>query len=138
VAKQAKLKKKAVAVHRTDGKTHQVNLCVNVAVWNDDESWFAQSLEIDYAAEGTDLSDLKRRFTWGLVTTIGMHLSMYGNLDKLMVPAPAGAWLEFFKATRQFKYTQETLHGMAKKEGLPVPTFPDMNLNFQLLQGATA
>jgi hypothetical protein len=65
---------------------------LRVLVTNADGSWFAQGLEIDYAAEGTSIEDVQRRFEQGLKQTISEHLKLFSNIQKLIAPAPADIW----------------------------------------------
>jgi hypothetical protein len=46
--------------------------------------WFAEAIELDYAASGWSLEDAKRRFKKGLAATIALHLGRYGNVENLL------------------------------------------------------
>jgi hypothetical protein len=86
---------------------------LHVLVTNDDGSWFAQAAEIDYAAEGDSLNDVKQRFEEGLCATIHQHLKVYGHLDHMIQPAPREVWQELLKATAptmQQEYSQVSFH----------------------------
>jgi len=65
---------------------------LRVLLLNDDGSWFAQGLEIDYAAQGATLEEVKQRFQDGLMGTVSEYLRMYGDIGKLLQPAPAEVW----------------------------------------------
>lgn len=65
---------------------------LHVRITNDADYWFAQGYEIDYAAEGSSLEDVKTRFQCGLSATIHEHLKIHGTAEKLLTPAPQEAW----------------------------------------------
>ncbi|MGH8469978.1 MAG: hypothetical protein ACREVY_13645 [Gammaproteobacteria bacterium] len=71
--------------------------------------WFAQGIEIDFAASGTSLDDVKRRFVNGLRETIHGHLEKFGKIDKLLRFAPEEAWKPLLEA-KDVKLTLATLH----------------------------
>ncbi len=84
---------------------------LHVLVTNDDGSWFAQAAEIDYAAQGESLDDVKKRFEEGLCSTIDLHLRMYDSIDNMIQPAPPEVWQELIKATdRHHEYSQVSFH----------------------------
>ena len=98
-------KSELVAVHHKEGNKHAVKGNLRVLITPDDGMWFAQSLEIDYAAAGTSVEDVKERFQKGLALTIGEHLKMYGELDKFFVPSPPEVWKEFFELSSGKRFT---------------------------------
>lgn len=61
---------------------------LRVIVTNDDGGWFAQGLELDYAAQGGSLEEVKKNFEDGLGASIQAHLTIHGNLDQFLKPAP--------------------------------------------------
>lgn len=92
---------------------------LHVLVTNDDGSWFAQAAEIDYAAQGSDLTDVKSRFEEGLCQTIHQHLKVYGNIDHMIQPAPQEVWQELVKATSpdmHHEYSQLSFHLLPFKQ----------------------
>lgn len=96
-------------------EVHVGNL--RVMVTNDDGSWFAQALEIDYAAEGETLDEMKARFEQGLHQTIGEHLRVFGGLEHLLQPAPVDAWRDFYAgACDRYRFSRVFAH-------TDVPTF---------------
>lgn len=105
MAKQSKKAKKSgfeptTCFHAQNGDSHLVGVkALRVMLLKDGNNWFAQGLEIDYAAAGADLDDVKNRFAEGLAMTIGEHLIMHGTIEKLLKPAPEDAWKEFYEAT---------------------------------------
>ncbi len=103
---------------------------LRVMITNDDGSWFAQGLEIDYAAEGGSLVEVKNNFERGLGLTIHEHLNLYGTIEKLLQPAPKDTWVELVKAAKMKKiysviYSQLSIH---KKEALA--EFPYQNITY--------
>ena len=82
---------------------------LHVAITCDDRDWFAQGYEIDYAACGTSLDDVKKRFQNGLAATIHEHLTLFGTIESLLVPAPPEAWKTLAGAA-QHTYSQVRAH----------------------------
>jgi hypothetical protein len=109
VTRSGRAKEIATAIHMQtkDGAEHVVGIGnLRVMVFNDDGSWFAQGLEIDYAAQGSSLEDVQRRFTRGLRETIDLHLKMYGNIEGVLRVAPPEVWGELYKSKRLLKHSQ--------------------------------
>jgi hypothetical protein len=88
---------------------------LRVVIVEDEGSWFAQGLEIDYAAQGKTLAQVKKAFENGLAATIHENLRVHGSIEALLKPAPPEVWTEmFFGAAirgKQIKrYSQVSLH----------------------------
>lgn len=82
----------AVALHVTDGDhDHTAFGQLRVLITREGGVWFAQGLEIDYAASGTSLEDVKDRFSRGFCMTVQAHLEQFGTIDKLLKFAPSEA-----------------------------------------------
>jgi hypothetical protein len=81
-----------------DGSMHIVAIwSLKVVIVNDGPTtWFAQGLDIDYAAEGSSVEDAKKNFQNGLLATIHQHLKAYSNLSKMAKPAPTDVWQELY------------------------------------------
>lgn len=95
----------ALAIHTTSGSTHVVHIGnLRVLIVNDDSSWFANGLEIDYAAQGSSLKDVKHRFERGLAATIDQHLKVYGSIDRILKPAPEDVWVELMHAAKMGRF----------------------------------
>jgi hypothetical protein len=100
----------AVQVDAPDGS--QVVVCENlrVLVTKQDGVWIAQGLEIDYAAEGDTIPQVKQRFEQGLAMTIESHLRVHNNIRKLLsAQAPPELWAEYFdkkNTLRRFVHSQ--------------------------------
>jgi hypothetical protein len=106
---------RAITVSASD--THVVGIGnLRVAIETDGKFWTAQGLEIDYIAQGSDLEDAKKQFEDGLACTIHQHLRVYGNIDKLLSPAPREVWKEVLnpKAIRT-RYSQISVHEIIKE-----------------------
>ena len=81
---------KAVHLADQDEAHHLVGLGnLRVVIVPDEDSWFAQGLEIDYAAQGQSVEEVQANFARGLRATINQHLQVYGNIKGLLkVAAP--------------------------------------------------
>jgi predicted RNase H-like HicB family nuclease len=120
----------AVAVHGQDGIDHFVGIGnLRVIICQEDDQWFAQGLEIDYAADGSSFEEVKQNFQSGLRGTIELHLKSYGSLDKLLKIAPQAAWTELLKDGTRMRYTQVSLHTILEQESMPIP-FPFANIDY--------
>jgi hypothetical protein len=87
----------ATAIHAKakDGIHHLVGFGnIRVIIVPDGAGFFAQGLEIDYAAQGASVKQAKKNFEVGLEATIQQHLKIYGNIKSLLQPAPASVWQE--------------------------------------------
>lgn len=82
----------------SDGNTHVGVKSLRVVLSHDETGWFAQGLEIDYAAAGSSMADARSNFVNGLALTVHEHLKLYGDIGKLLRVAPAEAWKSFFEA----------------------------------------
>jgi len=101
----------ATAFHAGDGESHVVGIgYLRVILCNDGKYWFAQGLEIDYAANGKTQKEVKANFENGLEATIDQHLKVYGNIDKILVPAPKEIWQELIPKGKSMRYSQLTFH----------------------------
>jgi hypothetical protein len=95
--KTAKKVKPATAFHakHKDGLYHIVGIGnLRVVIVPDGELWFAQGLEIDYAAQGNSEADVKKQFEIGLWATIQEHLRVHGSIQNLLKIAPPTIWNE--------------------------------------------
>jgi len=102
-----------IAIHKKTASKDVIGIGnLRVMITNDDGSWFAQGLEIDYAAEGTSLSVVKNNFEQGLLATIVNHLQTYGSINYLLHPAPQPVWVELAKAAMMRNiYSHVSVHG---------------------------
>jgi hypothetical protein len=65
---------------------------LGVVIVQEGDHWFAQGLEIDYAAEGSSLKDVQSRFEDGLEATLHEHLRIYGDIERILKIAPPEVW----------------------------------------------
>jgi hypothetical protein len=103
----------ASALHASAGGLNLVAIGnLRVMIKNDGNQWVAQGLEIDYAVDGTSLSDVKNAFEQGLKFTIGEHLRIFGDFRRLLRLAPADVWDEFYACAlnEQFTHQNVSLH----------------------------
>lgn len=79
--------------------------------------WVAQAVEIDYAAAGESLEDVRERFEDGLAGTIHEQLKMFGDLDALLTPAPARQWHDLWRqqGKRLTWFGETTLHEVVSR-----------------------
>ena len=98
---------------------------IKVLVLNDDGSWFAQGLDIDYAAQGTSLEDVKKRFEDGLEKTLIEHLKSRGNISGVLQVAPKQYWEKYYQQPSHWVYTYGGVHIMEPQS---------VDLQFQYVQ----
>ncbi len=95
--KKAKPKNKAMAVHAADkdGVHHLVGFGnIRVIIVPDGGAYFAQGLEIDYAAQGSTVTEVKKNFEVGLEATIKTLQKIYGSITGILQPAHPDVWQE--------------------------------------------
>lgn len=84
--------------------------------------WFAQGLEIDYAAEGTSPDDVKVRFERGLAATLSEHINRARPFERFWDPAPQEVWREVVTSVsvKRLRYST-VVHDIPQKlkDGLP-------------------
>jgi len=83
---------------------------LRVMLCKDGSTWVAQGLEIDYAATGKTQKEEKKNFEEGLAETIAQHLKIYGNIEKILAPAPVEVWREFIPKSNALRFSQVTSH----------------------------
>lgn len=85
----------AHAVQISHEKGHFVGIgALRVLIHPDGDLWYAQGIEIDYAATGATTDEVKRNFEAGLARTIELHLERWGTIDRILKYAPASEWQE--------------------------------------------
>ncbi len=117
----AKMPSSEMATHHlTDGKRHFVGIGpMKVIICEEDNIWFAQGVDIDYAANGSSMSDVKKNFEVGLAGTIDLHIKLYGNLKKFLKNAPQEVWDELYNVGSHHSYTHVGFHDdLSKTLGL--------------------
>lgn len=101
----------SIAFHAEGGETHVVGIGhLRVILCHEKGYWFAQGLEIDYAASGKTQKAAKLNFENGLEATIDQHLKIYDSIEKILVPAPAKIWQELVPKGKSMRYSQVTFH----------------------------
>lgn len=68
---------------------------LRVLITKAEGTWFAQGLEIDYAAEGDTLDDVKREFETGLRMTLHEHIKVHRDIKHALRVAPPDVWAKF-------------------------------------------
>ena len=118
-----------------DGVHHVVGVGnLRVVIVQDGEAWFAQGLEIDYAAQGDTIADARKQFTDGLCATTHEHLRIYGTIERLLKLAPTELWRELLLSTSAIpnRYSQLSVHAVVQ-ETLPAEirdVFPFDGINY--------
>lgn len=100
------------AIHKETG-SHWVGIGnLRVMLLQDGEHWFAQGLEIDYAAQGRTQQEAKNNFANGLRLTIREHLKKYRGIQSMLVPASADTWTDFLLAAaeQRLRFSQVSTH----------------------------
>ncbi len=125
----AKILKKPKVVVAFEAKTKNGTSFVGignlrVVIMQDDGSWFAQGLEIDYVAQGKTIKEVKKHFENGLEATVDEHLRIFGSIENLLKVAPQEIWDEMLlggTANKRYHYSQLSIHSLGKslKESLP-------------------
>ena len=102
----------AIHAHDAAEKVHAVGIWdIRVFIVPDGKFWFAQGLEIDYAAQGASVDEAKRNFEDGLEATIDLHLRMHGNIEGLLKVAPSQMLYEALKDKDSIEvYEQVSVH----------------------------
>lgn len=106
-----------IVTHDRAGEIHTVSLGdLRVMLVNEDGSWFAQALEIDYASQGATMKEAQDSFARGLLLTIREHLRSYGSIDRLLKPAPVDVWREFVvsAAVQRMTFRQVSVHDLSE------------------------
>lgn len=112
---------KAIHAELPGGEEQAVGIGnLRVFIVPDGKFWFAQGLEIDYAAQGDSPEEAKKHFEEGLEATIDLHLRMYDNIEKLLRRAPNEVLLEATQNQNSIHlYWQISFHEKTKEDPLP-------------------
>jgi hypothetical protein len=113
VAKKAKAGSSATtSLHFEHKGDHLVGIGnLRVVIVQGETDWYAQGLEIDYAAQGDSLESVRERFEQGLCWTIHEHLRVYGTIEKILTPAPPDIWKEMLYGDGKLnRFTQVSWH----------------------------
>jgi hypothetical protein len=109
---------KAIHLEHKDGEHHVVGLGnIRVLLLPDGSGWFAQGLEIDYAAQGETLEEAKKEFEDGLEAMVHEHIRVHGDIKFLLQVAPNDIWNLANDPTAQLtRYSQVTHHHIIKEK----------------------
>lgn len=95
------------AIHANRGKKHAVGVsALRVLVVRDNDCWFARGVEIDYAATGQSIEDVRKRFERGFALTVQAHLQKFSTIERLLKWAPREVIEEYEKAEEQHEFNQ--------------------------------
>lgn len=102
------------AVHIcTDDDQHLVEIGnLHVLISETDGEWFAQGVEIDYAASGNTMNEAQRRFERGLSATVDLHLRQFDSIDRLLKFAPEVVWRSL-KSPQSFDFSMLEIHDLS-------------------------
>lgn len=70
-------------------------------VQDDDNTWYAQSMDIDYAASGTTLENVQENFAKGLIGTLKANLEKFGHIRRVMESPPLSDWVHLLTQNPQ-------------------------------------
>ncbi|MEA1053427.1 hypothetical protein U5801_27015 [Lamprobacter modestohalophilus] len=103
----------ATALHASDNQdNHWVSINnLRVLVTERDGDWFAQGVDLDYAACGRSLDEVKRNFERGLAGTINLHLKRFNCLERLLKITPFHV-LEELSPDHAFDFSLATWHDL--------------------------
>lgn len=94
-----------------DGKIHVIGIsALKVVITKDGANWFAQGLDIDYAAEGISVENAKQNFENGLAATIHQNLKAFNDPSKILKPAPPEVWQEMFYVPLTMSSISNVIH----------------------------
>ena len=102
-----------------------------------DESWVAQGVEVDYAVCGTSSDDVRKRFQLGLGKMIQAHFDHFGNLGKLLKPAPMDDWTNLVRSqpqAQEWLYTSVSVHEFVDSQR--VSDIPFARIKYAIAQQA--
>jgi hypothetical protein len=83
------------------------------------QMWYAQGLEIDYAAQADSVPAVKTLFEEGLEATAHENLRVFGTIDKMLKPTPPEVWRDMiygrYTQKRSFYHSQVLFHEQNKE-----------------------
>lgn len=94
---------------------------LTVVITQEEDSWIAQGIEINYFAYGDSVEDAQEAFEVGLFETIKAYLSMNGNIIAMLQWAPPEILNEYYDDQQEeFSFTMVGTHQVEESEHLPV------------------
>ena len=119
MGKKSRKQSEAIAFHdAVAAGTHVVGIGnLRVIIVPDGDFWFAQGLEIDYAAQGSTVENARKQFEDGLTATVEEHLRVHGNIEKLLEVAPTEVWKDLLLNTSAIcnRYSQVSVHKLIRE-----------------------
>lgn len=112
--------KKTQVIHIQAENNHSVCVAaLRVLLSEGDGGWYAEGVEIDYAAYGKTLKEAQENFEKGFIRTIHLHIAKFGNLDKFIKWAPQSV-LEKLPRARPYKVDTFSTHNIEVESPLPI------------------
>jgi hypothetical protein len=143
--KQKKKIEKDEAATAFHVKAENVNVVgvgnLRVVIFKEDDSYFAQGLEIDYAAAGESIEDVKRRFEQGLADTLHAHARVFNDISGFLRVAPQEVWNEFLSIGGCSKHRFSCVTIGTQPLAVPAETsvsFPYKGIDFYMPEMAQA
>ena len=105
-----------------DDEPATIETTLRVLLLRDGTQWVALGLELDYAASGHDVDDVKDRFEKGLEATVNEHVSVHGSVEKLLNTAPQETWNLWLNTNAGDEFELESVQRLANgiREHLPL------------------
>ena len=129
---------KATCSQVSAGGNHTVAFAaLRVLVGKDgDGLWFAQGIDIDYAAGGYSAEDAQSRFEAGLIATVQANLERFGSVERFLKAPPAQEWLPLIGNAEEYSVSVVSFHELP--ETLRSPCFPFRGLEYISKSGIAA
>lgn len=113
-----------------------------IAVWNlrvwvrEEDGWFfAQGLEVDYAAQGSTRDEVMQLFKDGFAATIDDHLRVYGTIEEFLRPVSAQVMMDFNARMGDAKpLCSVSIHIHPVKKTADIPEVAETNIEFEFYE----
>ena len=93
---------------------------LTVLITQEEDSWIAQGIEINYFAYGDSVEDAQDAFEIGLFETVKAYLNRNGNIISMLQWAPAEILNEYYGDPQEFSFTMIGAHEVEADKSLPV------------------
>lgn len=110
---------------------HNHAVCVaalRVIISEGDGGWYAEGVEIDYAAFGQTIEEVQLNFELGFIRTIHLHIAKFGNLNKFIKWAPQSV-LEKLPQSKPYKIDTFSTHNIEVESVLPISSINYLQLS---------
>lgn len=97
---------------------HHISIALRVWLYEEADMWVAQGIDVDYAAAGNTLEDVKDRFARGLIASVEANLDEFGTLEHLCKRAPDEIWRAFLESAAEAESQQRLLTERTQLAGL--------------------